>query len=142
LSWCWEMTGGKDPKLHHFLPQMLLRRFTDSKGKLAFFTKIAPLAGVITGKPKGLFAQNHLYSVERADGSRNVELEKNLAKLEGDAETVLGKIISAARLGRTPRLSVEEKRVLDQFLYMQWKRVPDVHAGLEHFRTLTRTLRR
>jgi hypothetical protein len=122
------MSGGKDPKLHHFLPQMLLRRFTDSKGKLAFFTKVAPQAGVITGKPKSLFAENHLYSIERSDGSRDVELEKNFAKLEGEAEAVLSKIVSAVRNGQNPRLSVVEKQVIDRFFYMQAKRVPDMHA--------------
>jgi hypothetical protein len=39
------MTGGKDPKLHHCLSQMLLRRFTDAKGRLAFYTKVAPATG-------------------------------------------------------------------------------------------------
>ena len=87
------MTGGKDPKRHHFLPQMLLRRFTDAKGKLAYFTKLAPAAGVIGGKPKSLFAENHLYSVEQADGSRDVEFEKTFAKLEGETEAILGKIV-------------------------------------------------
>jgi hypothetical protein len=122
------MTGGKDPKLHHFLPQMLLRRFTDTKGKLAFFTKVAPTAGVLGGKPKSLFAENHLYSIEQADGSRDVELEKTFAKLEGEIEAIFGKIVSRTRLGERPGLSIEEKRVLDRFFYMQWKRVPDMHA--------------
>jgi hypothetical protein len=122
------MAVGKDPKLHHFVPQMLLRRFTDSKGKLAFYTKAAPQAGVITGKPKSLFAENHLYSIERSDGSRDVELEKTFAKLEDDSEAILSKIISAVRQGHQPHLSVAEKQVLDWFFYMQWKRVPDMHA--------------
>ncbi|MER9002552.1 DUF4238 domain-containing protein [Mesorhizobium sp. M0862] len=122
------MTGGKDPKLHHFLPQMLLRRFTDVKGRLAFYTKVAPAAGVIAGKPKGLFAENYLYTVEQADGSCDVELEKSFAKLEGETHSVLAMIASAARQDETPGLSVEQKRLLDQFFYMQWKRVPDMHA--------------
>lgn len=122
------MTLSQVPKLHHFLPQMLLRRFTDGKGKLAFYTKVAPQAGVIIGKPKSLFAENHLYTTEGPDGSRDVELEKSFAKLEGEAEVVLGKIISAARQGQMPGLSVEQKQVFDRFFYMQWKRVPDIHA--------------
>jgi hypothetical protein len=37
-------------------------------------------------------------------------------------------IASGARQGEKPGLSVEKKRLLDRFFYMQWKRVPDMHA--------------
>jgi len=48
-----------------------------------------------------------------------------LAKLDGRADQIIEKIVSAARKERRPCLTEAEKKAWDAFFYYQWKRVPD-----------------
>ncbi|MGO7754674.1 DUF4238 domain-containing protein [Rhizobium ruizarguesonis] len=112
------------PKRHHFVPQMLLRRFCDQTGRLWYYNKKAPHIGVASGAPQALFFEKHFYTVEE-NGVRDTSLETYFSQLEGQANTVIEKMCIAARAGRQPRLSIPEKKVWDLFLYFQWKRTPD-----------------
>ncbi|TBG89387.1 DUF4238 domain-containing protein [Rhizobium leguminosarum bv. viciae] len=112
------------PKRHHFVPQMLLRRFCDQTGRLWYYNKKAPHIGVASGAPQALFFEKHFYTVEE-NGVRDTSLETYFSQLEGQANSVIEKMCSAARAGRQPRLSIPEKKVWDLFLYYQWKRTPD-----------------
>lgn len=112
------------PKKHHFVPQMLLRRFCDDGGKLWYFNKKAIHLGVTSGRPEALFYEKHFYTVNEG-GVRDTSLESYFSQLEGAANTVIEKICNAALAGKQPGLSVEEKKVWDLFLYFQWKRTPD-----------------
>ncbi|MGO8149684.1 DUF4238 domain-containing protein [Rhizobium leguminosarum] len=112
------------PKRHHFVPQMLLRRFCDQTGRLWYYNKKAPHIGVASGAPQALFFEKHFYTVEE-NGVRDTSLETYFSHLEGQANTVIEKICTAGRAGRQPKLTISEKRVWDLFLYFQWKRTPD-----------------
>jgi hypothetical protein len=113
------------PKKHHFVPQMLLRRFCDRDGKLWYFTKRAPKDGILYGSPQSLFYETHLYTVRETDGGKDSSLELYFSQLEGAANSVIDKVCAAARGGRNPGLTRDEKRIWDLFLYFQWKRTPD-----------------
>lgn len=119
------------PKNHHFVAQMHAERFTDETGKLwAFNTK----GGVIFhAPPKAVFAETHLYTIEAFDGSKDTSLEKDFSNLEGDANLIIEKLVGAARSNRVPTLTPEERLTWDMYFYLQWKRVPDVHAKLNSF---------
>ncbi len=113
------------PKRHHIVSQMQLNRFTDEAGKLHSFNKKA--GRLLYGSPKNAFFERHLYSIENEDGTKDTRLEQAFAELEGSANLIIEKIISAVRDGRAPGLSAKEKSDWDLFFYMQWKRVPDMH---------------
>ncbi|TCU13731.1 DUF4238 domain-containing protein [Rhizobium sullae] len=112
------------PKRHHFVPQMLLRRFCDETGRLWYYNKKAPRIGVASGAPQALFYEKHFYSLDEG-GVRDTSLESYFSQLEGEANTVIEKICAAARAGRQPNLSISEKKVWNLFFYFQWKRTPD-----------------
>ncbi len=112
------------PKRHHFVPQMLLRRFCDNGGRLWYYTKKAPHIGVASGTPETLFYQTNFYTLNEG-GVRDFSLESYFSQLESEANTVIEKICAAARAGKGPGLTFQEKRVWDLFLYYQWKRTPD-----------------
>ncbi|WP_158912788.1 DUF4238 domain-containing protein [Caulobacter sp. S45] len=119
------MTGPTNiPKYHHFVPQMVLRRFTDAKGKFWIYIKVANK--VVPGSPETQFGETHFHTVEDADGQKDTSAEQRLSVLEGKANLIIEKIVAAARAGKTPGLTAEEKATWDTFFHLQWKRVPDM----------------
>ena len=57
----------------------------------------------------------------------DVGLERSYVELEGLANAIIEKIVTSARHGDKPHLTVEERDIWDFFFYKQWKRVPDFH---------------
>jgi hypothetical protein len=118
------------PKRHHFVPLMLLNRFTDADGRIAFFDKSRPNDGVQVTTPKNLIVRQHLYSKKNKDGSRDGTLEAYYSELESEAHVVFNKIIGAVRQRRIPDINSGEKTTWNRFLYEQWRRVPDFHDDI------------
>ena len=114
------------PKRHHYIAQMHSKRFTDPDGILYVFDKRFPQKGVQKRTPRNLFVEGDLYTQFDETGTKDVSVETEfLAPLEGKAGPVIEKIVSAARRGDTPNLSVAEKDVWVEFTYIQFKRVPE-----------------
>ena len=117
------------PKLHHYVPQMLLRRFTDDRGRLYIFNKRCPDKGILHLTPRQAFAENHLYTMRDLDGSKNYSLEYTLARIEEVADRIIEKLICQARSSLHPSLTRQEKVDWDLFFGSQVMRVPDVHQS-------------
>jgi hypothetical protein len=116
------------PKNHHFVAQMHASRFTDADGMLwAYIKKTGKL---FRGPPKSVFAETHLYTIEGPDGKKDTSFESALSKLESAANPVIGKLVDAARAGGEIGLTAAERETWDHYVYIQWKRVPDVHAKI------------
>ncbi len=113
------------PKRHHYIPQMLLHRFTDEDGKLYFFDKRSS-NGVMRSTPQNIFLERHLYTQYEEHGKKDVSVEMSLAVLEGQANQIIGKIVNAARSGKRPGLTCLEKRTWDKFFRQQWRRLPSM----------------
>ena len=109
----------------HFVPRMLLRNFTDAKGRLFSFDKNLPKRGVQRSSLKTFCAENDIYTVYDEHENRDVSAEKAFAGLEGKTGKIIKKIIKAARDGKPPGLNSSEKKTLDWFLLCQCSRVPD-----------------
>ena len=109
----------------HFVPRMLLRNFTDAKGRLFSFDKNLPKKGVRISSLKTFCAENDIYTVYDEHGNRDVSAEKDFAVLEGKTAKIIKKIIKAARDGKPPGLTLPEKSTLNLFLLCQCSRVPD-----------------
>ena len=114
------------PKDQHYIPRMLLKRFTDKEGNLYFFDKENPKRGIRKRAPKNLFHGRHLYTMVEEDGTQDASVETEyLAVLESEASPIIEKIVSGARRGFSPDLSSWEKDVWVTFFYKQFGRVPE-----------------
>lgn len=114
------------PKDQHYIPRMLLKRFTDKEGNLHFYDKEKPAKGVRKRAPKNLFYERHLYTQVEEDGTRDASVETEfLSRLENDASSVIEKIVSAAWRGNPPNLSSAERDIWVTFSFVQFKRVPE-----------------
>lgn len=114
------------PKNQHYIPQMLLKRFTNQEGKLYVYDRSHPEKGIQKKDPKKTFVRRHFYTQVKEDGTRDVEVETEfLAPLESDASPVIEKIVKAARRGRPPNLSSDERDIWQNFFYTLFARVPD-----------------
>ena len=130
------------PKNHHYIPQMLSKRFANQEGKLFVYDKHHPDKGIQKKDPKKTFVRRHFYSQEEEDGTRDVSVETHyLAPLESDASPVIEKIVNAARRGQTPNLSSSEKEIWLRFYYSLFARVPErlrIASGEVHQTVSTR----
>lgn len=112
-------------KRDHYNPLLLLKRFANADGFIHVFDKRHPYLGVRPVGPRDIYVHKHLYSEIKPDGTRRRELDDFYTALETLAGPIVEKIAAAARGGRTPGLSADEKSIWNIFLYNQWRRVPD-----------------
>jgi len=113
------------PKRHHYIPEMLQKRFVNETGGLWFYSKERPEKGVIATKPGNIFVEGHLYSTLEADGERDPAVELFYSRLESEAEHVVEKLVQAARSGGPLHLTPDELEIWHHFVFYQQKRVPD-----------------
>ncbi|HVZ35902.1 MAG TPA: DUF4238 domain-containing protein [Polyangiaceae bacterium] len=118
-----------DPKRQHYIAQMHLAHFTDVDGRLHYHDKRAG-DEIRAAYPNDVFFKKHLYTVTKADGSRDVGLEKEFSRIEGAVSPLFKRIIEASRANTVPSLDDEERQGLQQYFYYQWKRVPEFHARI------------
>lgn len=123
-----------EPKRQHYVPKMLLRNFTNEKGRLYFFDKRFPEKNVLESTPAKLFVERHLYTLYDESGGKDIRVEKLLVDIERDANAIVEKIINAARAGKLPKLTPHEKKIWDQFFCCQLVRVPEmINPYLKNF---------
>lgn len=121
------MIHKSQPKRHHFVPEMLQRRFADANGHLHFFNKATPDRGVMPIAPGNLHVERHLYSRILDDGTKDTTLEEQYSQLEGHADSLIRQMLTQVTEGICPRLREEETLLWITFVYEQWRRVPDMH---------------
>ena len=106
------------PKKQHFVPQMILKNFTDDDNLLRYFDKST---GEIEERtPKGTFWKRNLYT-RRVNGGNwgDWDAEDKLATIENDAEPIFRTILDAAAIGIVPMLSPENQAICHRFyIYM------------------------
>ena len=129
------------PKRQHYVPQMLLRNFTDEEGWLYVFDTRIPMKGVRRSRPKKAFFEKDFYTqytYEQADKSYSIEHE--LGRIEAAAARVVRKIVSSAREGSNPDLIQHEKADWDAYLCSQLTRIPEVRPTDEELDRMRRQL--
>ena len=130
-----------DPKRQHYIPEMILRRFTDSDGLIwvGDGTKVFPT------NPKNAFVAGHLYtksdfSNAQKDGSteaffdsieKSDEYENHLNEIESKAGPVIEQVVKQARRGRCPQLSPCLNDALKRFIVAQACRTPEAQARVQ-----------
>lgn len=121
------------PKRHHFIPQMMLRHFTDDDGQLWFWRRDFEKGAVKKTGTKHLFAENDLYTLVDADGEKDVALEKFFAKMEGVCAKFIEDLADIIREGATPKLDDGAWDFWGDFFYYHLKRAPGaIDAFAQH----------
>jgi hypothetical protein len=79
-----------DPKLHHYVPQFYLERFTNSDGRLWVFDK--KLNRKFCSSPKSLAAETKFYYISELAGTKYTPLfvEKQFSALESSIAQITG----------------------------------------------------
>jgi hypothetical protein len=79
-----------EPKLHHYVPQFYLRRFTDASGHLWLWDRDQDR--VFRTRPNGVAAENNFYWHEElaALGHDPLVMEKQFSQLEGEVAKITG----------------------------------------------------
>lgn len=115
--------GQKQPRKHHYIPQMILRNFCDEGGTL--FARRRGDANTFTPSLKDVFAMRDLNTVELADGSLNTDLEAWYANaLEGEGATFMAALLEAVRAGKSLTLTAPAWSFWHHFMYHHIKRQP------------------
>lgn len=118
------------PKRHHFVPTFLIRNFAGTDGLVWFMDKESGQTLPEPRNPNKVLFRSHLYTAVDVAGSKDVSQEIAFGLLENAAAPVVKRIVKAARVGRVPGLTAQEKETWDSFLYEQWRRVPDLRKSL------------
>jgi hypothetical protein len=114
------------PKRHHFVPQLLLKNFTDDDGYLHWRFLSGRHEALRRGRPDEVFFENHLYSTMSEGGKKDARIEQQfLAVIESDAAPVVRTILEAARAGKPPVLADDQRAAWIAFFLTQWRRTPD-----------------
>ena len=113
------------PKRHHFVPEVILKRFTDDDGWLHLFSKRDRRTRPT--RPANAFCEGHLYSEVDSDGRKDPRVEIELSWLERAIEPILLKFEESVRSNKLPQLSAADLLIWRFFFVVQWHRVPDLH---------------
>lgn len=116
-----------EPRGHHYVHAALLKRFMDEDGWLHAYRPADPNPKVFRKRPEELFKKRDLYATKTLDGQAERGMETALSRFEGESEQVMARIVEAARVGAIPSLNADELTTWLRFLFLQWKRVPDLH---------------
>lgn len=119
-----------EPRKHHIIPKMILRRFVNGDGKLFVFDKRRPKSGVYPISPAKAFTEKDLNSVKQADGTLDAQLEIGFSKLESEVSPIIDRIVDRALSGKKPALNSVQLNHWNNFVSYQQKRSPDVFERL------------
>ncbi|MEV1046014.1 DUF4238 domain-containing protein [Streptomyces sp. NPDC049916] len=128
-----------DPKLHHYVSQFYLRRFTDSAERLWAWDKNSDR--VFRTQPKAVAAESNFYQLPQLieHGHNPLEMEKQFADLEGQVSAITGQWLDWVRIGYPgDSLSIPavNREIISQFLALQSLRTADARAILVAFSAL------
>jgi len=112
-------------KRHHYIPQFLLRNFTDEYGKLWVFSKRSQEVRYNT--PKNIDLEKH-YNSTYENSQRNNSLELKLSKLESRLAPTLKDTLNRIRDRRSLDLS-SKKIEFQKLIYLQFCRSRSIKDG-------------
>ncbi|MGA9060208.1 MAG: DUF4238 domain-containing protein [Terracidiphilus sp.] len=126
----------KAPKLHHYVPQFYLRRFTDGAGRLWLWDRDRDRA--FCTRPNGVAAENKFYWHEElaTHGHDPTTMERQFSQLEGDVAQITGQWLEWLR-GMNPMEKVEvpdvNRELVSLYIALQFLRTADSRDLLASF---------
>lgn len=112
------------PKLHHYVPEMHQRAFTNAEGQVFFFDRESPTKGVQKRNPRSVFRTKHLYSLTSPSGAKDASFEVALGRFEDKVAPLIKKMIEATRKGNTHAICNSDIELWLIYFYLQAKRTP------------------
>ena len=123
------MSKQNEPTAHHYIPVWLSERFCDAEGLLWWRMRHWPAGKLNHNIPKNVFVKNNLNTRYAADGSRDVQVEKELAKIDGRIAGITYCLVKQARQGCAPDIDEESRLFLYYYMFVQFKRPPEIWNG-------------
>lgn len=114
------------PVKHHFVPQLLLRRFDRGDGRVYLLRKNDRQKQPRAHLPDEVFFENNSNTYVEPCGTKNYSVETALAQLESDFGPIVQQICTSVELGRAPEIEQKSLRVVREFLLTLFKRSPVV----------------
>ena len=107
------------PRRHHYTPVLLLKRFTDSEGRLHVISRQKGTRFVAT--PNAVGFENDFYTLDHVENGDDPQaVEKAFAEFEGEASAVLDEVIA----NRAIPESAEKFNTLMNFVAFSAARIP------------------
>jgi hypothetical protein len=125
-----------EPKLHHYVPQFYLRRFTDASGQLWLWDRDRDR--VFRTQPNGVAAETNFYWHEElaALGHDPLVMEKQFSQLEGEVAQITGQWLEWFR-DMKPMEKVEvpdiNRELVSLYIALQFLRTADARDILSAF---------
>ena len=124
------------PKLHHYVPQFYLRRFTDASGQLWLWERDRDR--VFRTGPNGVAAENNFYWHEELAslGHDPVVMEKQFSLLEGEVAMITGQWLDWLReLKPMEKVEIPEinRELVSLYIALQFLRTADARDILAAF---------
>ena len=121
-----------DTRQPHYIPEFLLKNFTDEDGNL--WGVYRETQKVFQTTPGKIFRQRDLYvSHDIAPSTSELQYktdyatrEGEISKLEGLAKPIIDQIIESARQKRRPNISDDERRIFKEFFLSIYRRNPTI----------------
>jgi Protein of unknown function (DUF4238) len=126
----------KGPKLHHYVPQFYLRRFTDASGQLCLWDRDRDR--VFRTRPNGVAAENNFYWHEELAelGHDPLVMEKQFSQLEGEVAQITGQWLEWLR-DMKPMEKIEvpdiNRELVSLYIALQFLRTADAREILAAF---------
>lgn len=115
--------NSSQPKRHHYVPEVYLKRFADSNEKMWIYDRLKKEYRYQVVKK--IASQNHFYKFKTKDGGESLDLEKLLSKIEGNFSRVVDKVL------KKEKLSLDERGQLAIFITFQILRTPEHKKHME-----------
>ncbi|MEU8382518.1 DUF4238 domain-containing protein [Streptosporangium sp. NPDC048865] len=131
-----------DPKLHHYVPQFYLRRFTDSTSRLWVWDRMNDR--IFPTKPGSIAAESNFYLLSHLAelGGDPLMMERQFSDLEGQVSAITSQWVDWIREDAYDELLVPEvnREVVSRFLALQFFRTLDARSILSaYYRQATGT---
>ena len=123
------MNKQKPPGRHHSVPVWLLNRFCNTNGWLWWRRRDWPACKVHKSRPESIFFENNLNTRYAADGSKDAQVEDDLAKLDGKISSITDCLMKQCRQGRSPDLDEESLACIHFYMFVQFKRPSELWKG-------------
>ena len=104
-------------------------RFCDAHGLLWWRRRDWPAGKIRQSSPRSVFYENDLNTRYAADGSRDVQLEHDLADFDGKISSITDRLTEQCRRGLPPDLDEERLAFLYSYTFVQYKRPPELWEG-------------
>ena len=131
--------GSNNPVRQHYIPEFLLRNFSDDRGHLWVYDK--GQRNLYATNAKNVFVKRNIYTTFRFEHiEKNTEFERFISSIikdytyevedfardiEGNASPIISRVIDRARINQFPKLSQPESDKWKRFMLAMARRTPE-----------------